>query len=81
MLLGGIAAETVVFGYHADGAGGAPSSDLAVASDLATRAERHYGLGTTLAVELGKGSRPLEYLRDRDPGVRVDAVGPGPRDG
>ncbi|CAN7238880.1 AAA family ATPase [Pararhizobium sp. LjRoot255] len=70
MLLGGIAAETVVFGYHADGAGGAPSSDLAVASDLATRTERHYGLGATLSVELGKGSNPLEYLRDRDPELR-----------
>ncbi|KGD87644.1 AAA family ATPase [Rhizobium sp. YS-1r] len=75
MLLGGIAAETVVFGFRADGAGGVPSSDLAVASDLATQAERHYGLGDTLSVELGKGSRPFEYLRDRDPQLRrlVDA--------
>lgn len=70
MLLGGIAAETVVFGYHADGAGGAPSSDLALASDLATQAERHYGLGATLAVELGHGNRPLEGLRERDPELR-----------
>ncbi len=37
---------------------------------MATSAERHYGLGATLAVELGKGSRPLEYLRDRDPELR-----------
>jgi SpoVK/Ycf46/Vps4 family AAA+-type ATPase len=75
MLLGGIAAETVVYGCHADGAGGAPTSDLMVASDLATRLERHFGFGGVLSVELGKGDRPLEYLRARDPELRslVDA--------
>ena len=70
MLLGGIAAETVVFGFHADGAGGAPASDLALATDVATRAERHYGLGATLSVELGHGSHPLESIRKRDPELR-----------
>lgn len=75
MLLGGIAAETVVYGCHADGAGGAPSSDLVMASDIATKLERHFGFGEVLSVELGKGERPLEYLRDRDPKLRglVDA--------
>jgi ATP-dependent Zn protease len=75
MLLGGIAAETLVYGCHADGAGGAPSSDLVLASDTATKLERHYGFGEVLSVELGKGDRPLEYLRDRDPKLRglVDA--------
>ncbi|WP_137129467.1 AAA family ATPase [Rhizobium sp. FY34] len=70
MLLGGIAAETVVFGAYADGAGGARGSDLALATDLATRAERHYGLGATLSVELGHGSHPLESIRKRDPELR-----------
>ncbi len=70
MLLGGIAAETVVFGAYADGAGGARASDLALATDLATRAERHYGLGATLSVELGHGSHPLESIRKRDPELR-----------
>lgn len=70
MLLGGIAAETVVFGPYADGAGGARASDLALATDLATRAERHYGLGATLSVELGHGSHPLESIRKRDPELR-----------
>lgn len=70
MLLGGIAAETVVFGAYADGAGGARASDLALATDLATRAERHYGLGATLSVELGHGSNPLESIRKRDPELR-----------
>ncbi|WP_244513091.1 MULTISPECIES: AAA family ATPase [unclassified Ensifer] len=75
MLLGGIAAETLVYGCHADGAGGAPSSDLVLASDIATRLERHFGFGEVLSVELGTGSRPLEYLRDQDPDLRslVDA--------
>lgn len=75
MLLGGIAAEMVVYGYYSDGAGGDPTSDLALASDLATRLERHFGLGESLSVELGRGERPLEYLRDRDPELRrlVDA--------
>lgn len=70
MLLGGIAAETVVFGAYADGAGGARASDLALATDLATRAESHYGLGATLSVELGHGSHPLESIRKRDPELR-----------
>lgn len=75
MLLRGIAAETVVYGCHADGAGGTPSSDLVMASDIATKLERHFGFGEVLSVELGKGKRPLEYLRDRDPKLRglVDA--------
>ncbi|MDW5314494.1 AAA family ATPase [Rhizobium sp. PL01] len=75
MLLGGIAAETLVYGSHADGAGGEPSSDLMLASDTATKLERHYGFGEVLSAELGKGNRPLEYLRGRDPELRslVDA--------
>lgn len=70
MLLGGIAAETLVYGTHSNGAGGAPSSDLLLASDTATRIERHYGFGEALSVELGKGDRPLEFLRNRDPELR-----------
>ncbi|MEW9614635.1 AAA family ATPase [Shinella sp. S4-D37] len=75
MLLGGLAAETLVYGCGSDSAGGDPSSDLAIASDIATRLERHFGLGESLSVELGRGERPLEYLRDRDPELRrlVDA--------
>ncbi|MBB2715653.1 UNVERIFIED_ORG: ATP-dependent Zn protease [Rhizobium etli] len=75
MLLGGIAAELVVFGDRADGAGGAPASDLMQASDIATRIERQLGLGENLSVDLGKGERPLEYLRASDPELRrlVDA--------
>jgi len=70
MLMGGIAAEKLVFGSHADGAGGDPSSDLMLASDIATRVERHYGFGEALTVVLGKGDRPLDSLRNGDPELR-----------
>lgn len=70
MLLGGIAAETVVFGNHTDGAGGGSSSDLALASDQATMLERYFGLGDSLSVDLGKGQRPLENLRAGDGELR-----------
>ncbi|TCP80819.1 ATP-dependent Zn protease [Rhizobium sp. PP-CC-2G-626] len=75
MLLGGIAAERVVYGNYGDGAGGSKGSDLVVASDVATRLERHYGFGEALSTELGRGDLPLEDLRGRDPVLRrlVDA--------
>jgi SpoVK/Ycf46/Vps4 family AAA+-type ATPase len=70
MMLGGIAAETLVFGNHSDGAGGVARSDLAIASDLATKIERHFGFGESLLVDIGNGARPLESLRARDAGLR-----------
>ncbi|CAN7445375.1 AAA family ATPase [Pararhizobium sp. LjRoot255] len=75
MLLAGTAAELVVLGDRGDGAGGAPSSDLMLASDAATRVERQLGLGANLSADLGKGDRPLEHLRASDPDLRrlVDA--------
>lgn len=75
MMLGGIAAETIVFGNHCDGAGGVPMSDLGVVSDLATMIERRFGFGESLLVDIGHGNRPLETLRSRDIELsgRVDA--------
>lgn len=70
MLLGGTVAELVVLGDRADGAGGAPHSDLVVATDVATRVERQLGLGVGLSTELGYGDRPLERLRSGDPELR-----------
>lgn len=70
MLLGGIAAENIVFGNQADGAGGVARSDLAIASDLATRIERHFGFGESLVVDIGNGARPLENLRASDTQLR-----------
>lgn len=65
--LAGIAAERVVFGNHASGAGGAASSDLAVATDIATRMESNFGFGDSLVVSLGSPQNSLETLRERNP--------------
>lgn len=70
MLLAGTAAELVVLGDRTDGAGGAASSDLMQATDVATRLERQFGLGESLFADVGKGDRPLEYLRSIDPELR-----------
>lgn len=65
--LAGIAAEHAVFGNHASGAGGAASSDLAVAADIATSMESHFGFGDSLVVSLGSPQNSLETLRRRNP--------------
>lgn len=71
MMLGGIAAEWLIFGDHASGAGGRPSSDLARATDIATVMERYFAYGGTLVTDLGTGDRPLEWLRLSDPELRA----------
>ncbi|MBB2817299.1 UNVERIFIED_ORG: ATP-dependent Zn protease [Rhizobium esperanzae] len=50
-LLGGMAAERVVYGDHSDGSGGAPSSDLAEATDIATSLVASHGMGSSLVVD------------------------------
>ncbi|MBB4231006.1 AAA family ATPase [Rhizobium mongolense] len=50
-LLGGMAAERVVYGDHADGSGGTPSSDLAEATDIATSLVASHGMGSSLIVD------------------------------
>jgi ATP-dependent Zn protease len=47
MLMGGRAAEEVMFGSVSAGAGGSADSDLAKATKLAVRAESSFGLGDT----------------------------------
>ncbi|MDH7802415.1 MULTISPECIES: AAA family ATPase [unclassified Rhizobium] len=64
-LLGGIAAEEVLFGEFGSGAGGDPSADLNRATDLATMMETKWGLGKTLAVEPGDSPRELSAFRHR----------------
>ena len=66
VLLGGIAAETVVFGQHSSSSGGASGSDLASATDLATMLESSFGLGDRLSFDLGQGPAPMEFLRRHD---------------
>lgn len=48
-LLGGLAAEKVVFGETTDGSGGGSHSDLAEATRIAIRMEASFGLGNGLA--------------------------------
>ncbi|WP_114215406.1 AAA family ATPase [Ochrobactrum sp. 3-3] len=48
-LLGGLAAEKVVFGETTDGSGGGSRSDLAEATRIAIRMEASFGLGNGLA--------------------------------
>ncbi|TAY27680.1 AAA family ATPase (plasmid) [Rhizobium leguminosarum] len=55
LLLGGIAAERLLFGGHSDGAGNGPTSDLAVATDLALQMETRTGLGSRLQ-NFGRGT-------------------------
>lgn len=64
-LLGGIAAEEVLFGEFGSGAGGDPSADLNRATDLATMMETKWGLGKTLSVEPGDSRRELSVFRHR----------------
>ena len=47
-LLAGRTAEQIVLGTVSNGAGGGPSSDLALATDLAVKAEVEHGLGQDL---------------------------------
>lgn len=65
--LAGIAAERVVFGHHSTSGGGAETSDLRIATELATTIERYFGFGENLVMDLGSGAGALETLRARDP--------------
>ncbi|WP_429818089.1 AAA family ATPase [Ensifer sp. B1-9] len=71
VMLGGIAAERLLLGDHASGAGGQHSSDLVRATDLATLMERYFAYGDSLETDLGTGDRPLEWLRLSDPDLRI----------
>ncbi|WCA61651.1 AAA family ATPase [Agrobacterium tumefaciens] len=68
-LLGGIAAEELLFGEYGNGAGGDPSADLNRATDLATMMEIKWGLGQILSVESGDSSRELSAYRHRRKGL------------
>ncbi len=64
-LLGGIAAEEILFGEYGNGAGGDPSADLNRATDLATMMEIKWGLGDSLSVEPDDSPRELSAFRHR----------------
>lgn len=72
--LAGLAAEELIFGAFSDGGGGAPQSDLAFATQLATEMEASVGLGDSLVQLLNCGSSrvPDLLLRDRRLRRRVE---------
>lgn len=61
--LGGIAAEELWLGSFGDGGGGGKSSDLAVATRLATLMETSLGMGSTLRYSEAFNDKELEALR------------------
>jgi ATP-dependent Zn protease len=70
MYLGGLAAETLEFGEFTESGGGEPSSDLRVATVLATKLEACFGMGGTLAVDTVHDNE-LGLLRTNDARVRA----------
>ncbi|OAI85848.1 ATPase [Rhizobium sp. GHKF11] len=68
-LLGGIAAEEILFGEYGNGAGGDPTADLNRATDLATMMETRWGLGNKMSVEPGDSPRELSAHRRRYKGL------------
>ncbi|MDS7595396.1 AAA family ATPase [Agrobacterium tumefaciens] len=64
-LLGGVAAEELLFSNFENGAGGDITADLNRATDLATMMEITWGLGKTLTVEPGNSPRELAAYRNR----------------
>lgn len=74
--LAGMAAEIEVFGAHDWGAGGREASDLAIATDLATRYEAVLGMGSTFVSEVVAEGNQLGRIRQQNPIIwnRVDAL-------
>jgi ATP-dependent Zn protease len=70
MFLGGLAAETLVFGEFTDAATNYPRSDLGIATALATKVEACFGMGSTLAVDI-IDEKDLCRLRANDPKLRA----------
>lgn len=74
VMLAGLAAEELVLGKTADGAGIGPHSDLATATRLATMMETRFGMGASLRHSLATSDEELEKLRisDRELAFRID---------
>ncbi|MBB6509744.1 hypothetical protein F4695_003112 [Rhizobium soli] len=70
MFLGGLAAETLVFGEFTEGATSDPRSDLGIATVLATKVEACFGMGNTLAIDI-TAEKDLGRLRANDPELRA----------
>lgn len=70
MFLGGLAAETLVFGEFTEAATSDPRSDLGRATALATKVEACFGMGSTLAIDI-IDEKDLGRLRANDPKLRA----------
>ncbi|WP_152009072.1 AAA family ATPase [Hoeflea sp. EC-HK425] len=73
MYMGGIAAETLIFGEFTEGSGEHPLSDLGLATALATKLEGCFGMGGSLVIDIVH-ERDLHKLRANDYRLRA-AVG------
>lgn len=67
MMLGGIAAESLLLGDHGDGGGGCLGSDIQMATDLATAMEASLGLGQSLVFHDATTPTALDRLRRGNP--------------
>lgn len=74
-LLGGVAAEELLFSAFENGAGGDVTADLNRATDIATMVEITWGLGQTLTVEPGNSPRELAAYRSRRKGLAKSVEG------
>jgi cell division protease FtsH len=76
ILMAGIAAETVFYGEHADGAGAVRGSDLQRSTDLATIMETSMGFGTSLVYHDAQDAYSLDRLRRSDLKLkgRIDSI-------
>ncbi|WP_132281495.1 AAA family ATPase [Neorhizobium sp. JUb45] len=70
MYLGGLAAETLIFGEFTESGASDPNSDLGVATALATKVEASFGMGSTLAIDVVL-DHELGRLRTTDNRVRA----------
>ncbi|WP_422369862.1 AAA family ATPase [Hoeflea sp.] len=73
MYMGGIAAETLIFGEFTEGSAEHPLSDLGLATALATKLEGCFGMGGSLVIDTVH-ERDLHKLRANDGRLRA-AVG------
>jgi ATP-dependent Zn protease len=71
MYLGGLAAETIVFGQFTESGAGDSGSDLGIATALATKIEVCLGMGGTLTIDI-VNDHELGWLRAKD--ARVHAA-------
>jgi ATP-dependent Zn protease len=70
MYLGGLAAESLMFGEFTESGAGDPNSDLGVATALATKVEASFGMGGSLAIDVVP-DHELGRLRTSDVRVRA----------